>query len=243
MLFGKKKNHETPDFSWIHTDMHSHMIPAIDDGAQDIQGSLDMIKGLASLGYKKIITTPHVLWEMYPNTPEKINAGLDTVKSALKESSIDIAFHAAAEYYIDDHFDRYLRSKAPLLTLSGNIVLVEFSMITAPHQLPSIIFEMEIQNYQPVIAHPERYVYLARNKEFYEDLKSSGCYFQLNLLSIAGVYGQPVQELAEYLLKKNYYNYVGTDMHNARHLELLQKVPASALKRLRDSGAIKNHLL
>jgi len=242
MLFGKKKREE-PDFGWIKTDMHSHMIPGIDDGAQDIQDSLEMIRGLASLGYKKIITTPHVLWEMYPNTPEKITRGLETVQSAMKAASIDITLQAAAEYYIDDHFDEHIRSKAPLLTLSGNLVLVEFSMITAPLELNSIIFELEIQNYQPVIAHPERYVYLTRKKEFFEDLKSAGCFFQLNLLSIAGVYGHAVQELAEYLQKVNYYDYVGTDMHNARHLELLRKVPPASLKRLRDSGSIKNHLL
>jgi tyrosine-protein phosphatase YwqE len=243
MLFGKKKNRDVPDFGWIGADMHSHLIPGIDDGSQNIESSLEMIKGLVALGYKKIITTPHILWEMYPNTPERIMSGLSTVKNALKDASISVDFHAAAEYYIDDHFNNHLKTRSPLLTLSENLVLVEFSMITAPMELQAIIFEMEMQNYQPIIAHPERYVYLTRKKEFFDDLKSAGCYFQLNLLSIAGVYGNVVQELAEYLLKKNYYDYVGTDMHNVRHLDALRKIPASILKRLQDTGSIKNHLL
>ena len=243
MFFSRKKNTETIDLGWIHTDMHSHLVPGIDDGAQDMESSLDMIRGLVSLGYKKIVTTPHILWEMYPNTPDIINSGIENVRRAAADAGIQVELHGAAEYYIDDHFDAQLQAKAPLLTLSGNLVLVEFSMITAPMELQAIIFEMEIQNYQPVIAHPERYIYLNRKKEFFDDLKSAGCYFQINLLSLAGMYGSAVQELATYLMKKNYYEYAGTDMHTVRHLEALKKIPVSALKRLQDSGSIRNHLL
>ncbi len=243
MFFSRKKNNTTVDLGWIQTDMHSHLIPGIDDGAQDMEASLEMIRGLSELGYTKIVTTPHILWEMYPNTPVNIMSGLEEVKKAVLEAGIVMQLHGAAEYYIDDHFDAQLRARQPLLTLSGNLVLVEFSMITAPMELQSIIFEMEIQYYQPVIAHPERYIYLARKKEFFDDLKSAGCFFQLNLLSLSGMYGASVQELAEYLLKKNYYDYVGTDMHHVRHLEALHKIPPASLKKLQDSGTIKNHLL
>jgi tyrosine-protein phosphatase YwqE len=102
---------------------------------------------------------------------------------------------------------------------------------------------MQMQNYQPVLAHPERYGYLSRTKEFYDQLKDAGCYFQLNLLSLSGHYGEHVQKLAEYLLKKNYYDLAGTDLHNSRHLSLLQKIPSSQIKKLQDSGTIKNYLL
>ena len=103
---------------------------------------------------------------------------------------------------------------------------------------------MQIQNYQPVIAHPERYTYLNRKRDFFDELKSTGLFFQLNLLSLTGHYGNTVQELAEYLLKKDYYDFAGTDLHHHRHLAALQKLGASPLlKKLKDSGAIKNHLL
>ncbi len=103
---------------------------------------------------------------------------------------------------------------------------------------------MQLQNYQPVIAHPERYIYLKNNKDFFEQLKDHGCFFQLNLLSLLGHYGNSVQELADYLIKNNYYNFAGTDAHHIKHITALQKLAGSSLfKRLQDSGIIKNYIL
>lgn len=243
MLFFGKKHKTDIDLSWLATDMHSHLIPGIDDGARDTVMSLEMIRGLMALGYKKLITTPHILWDLYPNTPDKISNGIGELRKAVLEEGMEVDLHAAAEYYIDDHFDTQLKAKAPLLTLSGNLVLVEFSMITAPFELQQVIFEMEIQNYQPVIAHPERYTYLMRKKEFFDELKAAGCWFQLNLLSLGGHYGVAVQQLAEYLLKKDYYDLAGTDLHTPRHLDGLRKLNESMIKKLRDSGSFKNDQL
>jgi protein-tyrosine phosphatase len=122
-------------------------------------------------------------------------------------------------------------------------VLVEYSMITAPLDLQEILFDLQMEGYQPVIAHPERYVYLSRRKEFFEELRAAGCLFQLNLLSLAGHYGSSVQDLAEYLMKGDFYEFAGTDMHSLRHLELMQKLPAPLINRLRDSGKIRNSTL
>ena len=244
MLFFKKKNNKTLDLSWLNTDMHSHLVPAIDDGSPDVDTSLQLIKGLAELGFKKIITTPHILWEIYPNTPEKISDGLRQVQQAALGEGIDVQLHAAAEYFIDEHFQSGLQNKQPLLTISDNMVLVEISMMNAPLDLMETLFEMQMQNYQPVIAHPERYVYLSRNKEFFENLKNAGYLFQLNLLSLTGHYGTAVRELAEYLIKQEYYDLAGTDLHHARHLDTLQKLAGlSSLEKLKDSGLLKNHLL
>jgi tyrosine-protein phosphatase YwqE len=241
LFFGKKKKETPVDLSWLGTDMHSHLIPSIDDGADDLNTSLELIKGLHALGYKKLVTTPHIFWELYPNTPEIINEGLATVRKALVEDEIDIELQAAAEYFIDEHFEAELRSKTPLLPISENKVLVEFSMVTAPMDLQQVLFDMQIQGYQPVIAHPERYTYLASKKEMFDDLKTTGCFFQLNLLSLTGYYGKAVQELAEYLCKKDYYDLAGTDLHHERHLHMLQKLASSSVfNRLRDSGMLKN---
>lgn len=243
MLFFKNKKSVLSDLSWLQTDMHSHLIPGIDDGAPDLATSLSLIKGLHALGYKKLITTPHILWEIYPNTHDKIINGISEVRQAIQLEGLEVELHAAAEYFIDEHFEQELKNKVPLLTLSGNMVLVEFSMLNAPMDLQEVLFEMQMQNYQPVIAHPERYTYLARKKEFFDELKDAGCYFQLNLLALTGYYGPPVQELADYLLKKNYYDLAGTDLHHARHLAALQKLPSAALKKLRESAELKNQLL
>ena len=244
MFFFKKKENKATDLSWLGTDMHSHLIPGIDDGSPDMATSLELIKGFVALGYQKIITTPHILWEIYPNTVEIIQSGIGELNKAVKEAGIPVQLSAAAEYFIDEHFKELLKNKVSLLPISSNMVLVEFSMHTAPLDLQEVLFEMQIQNYQPVIAHPERYTYLNRKRDFFDELKSTGLFFQLNLLSLTGHYGNTVQELAEYLLKKDYYDFAGTDLHHHRHLAALQKLGASPLlKRLEDSGTVKNYLL
>ena len=244
MFFFKKKNIPVLDLGWLRTDMHSHLIPGIDDGAKDITSSLQLIKGFIELGYKKIITTPHVLWEIYPNTSEIINKGVTELKAAIDQEGLKIDVHAAAEYFIDDHFEEELRKKTPLLCINNNLVLVEFSMVTAPFDLQKVIFDLQMQEYQPVIAHPERYTYLIRNKAMLEQLKTAGCIFQLNLLSLTGYYGRSVQELAEYLVLNDYYELAGTDLHHSHHLTALQKLAVSPLyTRLKDSGTIKNYSL
>jgi protein-tyrosine phosphatase len=244
MFLFKKKHTENIDLSWLSTDMHSHLIPGIDDGAKDIATSLELIRGFIKLGYKKLITTPHILWEVYPNTTEIITAGIEELRATVAKEGLDIELHAAAEYYMDDYFEEELKKRTPLLCISGNMVLVEFSMLIAPFDFQKIIFEMQMQEYQPVLAHPERYTYLSRTKSLYEDLKTAGCLFQLNLLSLTGYYGKAVQELAEYLLKNNYYDLAGTDLHHTQHLSALQKLSSSPLyQKLKDNSRLRNSSL
>jgi protein-tyrosine phosphatase len=244
MFFTKKTPHPSIDLSWLKTDIHSHLLPGIDDGSQDMETSLQLIKGMVELGYQKLVTTPHVLWEIYPNTEEDIKLRLEELRLAVKQAGIKVELDAAAEYFIDDHFEEQLKNNIPFLPLRYKMILVEISMVTAPLDLQQVLFDMQIQGYQPVIAHPERYIYLTRKKEFFDELKDAGCFFQLNLLSLTGHYGRSVQELAEYLIGRKYYNFAGTDLHNERHLQALQKLGSSAsYKRLRDSGILKNNVL
>ena len=229
------------DFSFLGTDVHSHLIPGIDDGSPDMATSLTLIKGLAGLGYSKIITTPHIMQDMYPNSRDGILSKLERLQQVVKEEGIQVEVQAAAEYFLDDHMEDLLRNNEPLLTISGNMVLVEFSLAHAPMSLKDLLFELQMKGYQPVIAHPERYIYLADSKEFYEELKETGCFFQLNLLALSGYYGKSVHDLATYLVKKGYYDLIGTDMHHQRHLAALSS-PAirAAAFRLAESGKIRN---
>ena len=124
------------------------------------------------------------------------------------------------------------------------MVLTEFSMASPSFDLKEVLFEMQIQGYQPVIAHPERYTYLEHNKNFYDELKDAGYLFQLNILSLSGYYSDSVMELARYLAKKGYYDLVGTDLHHIRHLEALKNPSVfSSLQKLVDSGKIQNSTL
>ncbi len=246
-LFSKSKTSgsgDKPDYSTLKTDMHSHLLPGIDDGAPDLQTSIQLIKGMVAQGFTKLITTPHIMWEMYPNTPEIITEKLELVKKAVADEGISVELHAAAEYFLDEHVEGLLKRGEKLLTISGNMVLSEFSLAYAPHGLKDILFEMQMQGYQPVIAHPERYTYLEGQKDFYEDLKDTGCLFQLNVLSLAGYYGKSAQELAHHLIKKGYYDLIGTDLHGFRHLD---KMPSSSitphLNKLLSTGKLLNHTL
>lgn len=244
-LFSKKKaKGERIDYSVLKTDMHSHLLPGIDDGSKDMEMSLQLIRGMKELGYQKLITTPHIIWDMYKNTPGIINSKLEEVRKAVREEGIDIELHAAAEYFLDEHVEELLKKKEPLLTVSGNKVLTEFSMAFPSMNTKDILFEMQMQGYQPIIAHPERYIYLQQNKDFYQELKDIGCLFQLNILALGGHYGRSVKDLAEWLLNNGFYDLVGTDLHNFYHLEDLQHAEMTApLKKAIESGQISNREL
>ncbi len=241
-LFSRSKTKNAVlDYSLLKVDMHSHLLPGIDDGARDLQMSLQLVRGMNELGYKKLITTPHIMWDMYQNTPAIIQEKLAELQKAVKAEGMDVEIHAAAEYFLDEHVQDLLEKKEPLLTISANMVLSEFSLAFPSMNTKDILFEMQMQGYQPVIAHPERYTYLQQNKEFYNELRDIGCIFQLNLLSLSGHYGRGVAELASYLLKNDFYTLVGTDLHHFNHLEGLQNAEMTgALKKLLESPLLLN---
>ncbi|HEX7847526.1 MAG TPA: CpsB/CapC family capsule biosynthesis tyrosine phosphatase [Chitinophagaceae bacterium] len=245
-LFSKSKKEvaSKSDFSVLKTDMHSHLIPGIDDGSPDMATSLKLISGMSELGFSKLITTPHIMWDMYKNSREIILEKLEVLRGEVAKNNIPVEINAAAEYFLDDHVEELLKDGKPLLTISGNKVLVEFSLAHMPFSLKDILFEMQMQGYQPVIAHPERYIYMEGNKAFYDELKSIGCLFQLNLLSLGNYYGRSVHELAQHLIKKSYYDIVGTDLHHFRHLDALHGPGLQAqLQKLLDSGKLINDKL
>lgn len=241
----KKKLVPRPDFSALHTDMHSHILPGIDDGSPDLDTSLELVKGLSDLGFKKFIATPHILWDMYRNNAGTIDDARIILEGGFNDAGLEIPLSAAAEYYMDDHFDELLHSNIPLLTIKKNLVLVEFSFVSPPINLKEKLFDLQIRGYKPVLAHPERYLYFAANKKFYDELKELGCYFQINLLSLAGYYGKGPFELAQHLCKNNSVHLLGTDLHHNRHLHALRTSPnlMDHVNALLDSGNIINATL
>lgn len=240
-IFRRKYPAVPVDFSGLKTDMHSHLLPGIDDGSPDTATSVLLKKGLEETGYQQFITTPHIMWDMYKNTPASVNAALQ----ALQQEGGHANLRAAAEYFMDDYFDQLVAADEPLLTLQGKLVLVEFSFVSAPIDLKEKLFALQIKGYQPVLAHPERYEYLTAKKSFFDELKSMGCLFQLNLLSLTGYYGKLPGELAAYLVSKNYIDFAGTDLHHLRHLQALRqsKHIMPALLRLLDGGQLRNSSL
>ena len=193
-LWGKKDS-DAFDYGLLKTDMHSHLLPGIDDGSPDLATSVEMINGLIHLGFKKLITTPHVMQDMYPNKRDDILKRYEVLKQHLETEGIDVELGVAAEYFLDDNLKKLLADKEPLLTFGDNLVLVEFSMASEQYNFKELLFEMQMQSYQPVIAHPERYIYQEKNKEFFEELKAAGYLFQLNIMSLREFMGKQLMNL------------------------------------------------
>jgi protein-tyrosine phosphatase len=243
--FGKRKNVGANDFSALGCDLHSHLIPGIDDGVKNMEDAIRMIRGLSELGYKKLITTPHVLRDLYPNTPVTIGEGFKAVAVEIRKQNIPVEFSAAAEYLMDDFFDGLLDGGTPLLVLKDKLVLVELSFVVAAINLKEMLFKLQVNGYQPVLARPERYLYFGANKAWYDQIRETGCLFQLNLLSLGGYYGKSSLELAKWLAKKKYVDFLGTDLHHERHLAFLRSAPGlqDSVNKLVDTGLIRNPTL
>lgn len=228
-IFSRKKEVEIEPLrlDWMQVDVHSHLIPGIDDGAKNMEESISMIKRLKDFGLRKLVTTPHIMSEFYKNTPEIIQMGLEDVRKALKSEQIDIELDAAAEYYLDEIFLEKVQNGEKLLTISNNYVLVETGFINKPQMLLEIFFAMEMQGYKPILAHPERYQYLIQDKGLLSDLLDRDIYFQINLLSLTGFYSKPIKNFAEMLLDEKKVKFFGTDCHNHRYLDMLEALPKS----------------
>ena len=224
----------------VSLDLHSHLIPGIDDGARTLADSLEMIRQMAAQGFTHLVTTPHIMWDSYKNTPEIIRQGLDEVREACLEAGLDIRLDAAAEYFIDEHFLELLHGRGELLTLPGNRLLVELPYTTPLMNTTETLFSIIAYGYRPVLAHPERYTYFHAGPEVYHRLKEQGCELQLNALSLTGQYGSGVQKMARWLLKQQLVTFVGSDAHDLRHVKALEK--AMALKQLKDYVFFNNEI-
>ena len=206
-----------------YIDIHSHLLPGIDDGAATIEDTTKLISGLEEIGFKKFITTPHTMGEVWNNTSSGINEKLALTVAELKIPTIANRLKAASEYMIDAEFWELFK-KEPLLTLKDNFVLVEMSYLNPPIQLYDVLFELQVAQYRPILAHPERYnFYHELSLSHYKKLKKAGCLFQMNMLSSTGYYGERVAKTADLLLKNGLIDFVGSDVHHTRHLEYMHK--------------------
>jgi len=215
----RKKKVRKPD---LGTDMHSHLLPGLDDGVRSLEQSAEIILRMKQLGYTKIITTPHVMSDSYRNTSEIILAARDNVIRYLQEQQIDIAFEAAAEYYLDEDLFSKLEDKVPLLTFGKNYLLFETNFLIEPLNLKEFIFLATTRGYKPVLAHPERYLYLQQNLEKAEDILNRGVLFQANISSYTGYYSKQAQHTVNRLTEKKMIHMLGTDCHHIQHINLLE---------------------
>ncbi|MDH7446549.1 tyrosine-protein phosphatase [Aquimarina sp. 2201CG14-23] len=205
-----------------YVDIHSHLLPNIDDGVKTVYQSAYIIEQFKKLGVKKIITTPHVMQDVWPNTSTIIRSKHTEMNHILNALDIKVSLEVSAEYMLDDLFYQKVKEK-DIIPLHDTYILVEMSTFNPPINLNEILFEIKLAGFTPILAHPERYTFYQDHINKFIDLKESGFLFQLNLLSVSGYYGEKVKNTAIKLLSENLLDFAGSDVHNYQQFEILEK--------------------
>lgn len=211
----------TDKLAFLGTDMHNHLLPGIDDGSKDVEDSVQFIKTLYKLGYRKLICTPHIISDLYPNTRQTIEPAYHLLKNRLAEAQINVELQFAAEFMVNADFEDTIK-EAKLLPFSDNYLLIEMSYLAPSPNIKSVIFDLIVKGYKPILAHPERYNFYHQKLEKFDELREAGCLLQVNLLSLTGFYGKGVRQAAEYFIKEKMVSFAGTDLHHKGHLDMLQ---------------------
>ncbi len=240
-IFKRSKSATEPQPFFFNTDIHCHILPGIDDGSPDTVTSLTLVKRMQSWGLKRIIASPHVTNLTFPNTPETVGAAREDLKKVLADAGSEVVIENSAEYRIDDLFARELEAER-LMTLPNNYILIENPFVREPGNLDSIIFDLQVRGLRPILAHPERYSYYYNNPGRYEALHNAGAMFQINILSLAGGYGKIERKIAEMLIDKGLVDFVGTDLHNAAHADIIDRYLTSN-DYLKDRDRLKGRIL
>ena len=212
-LFRKKQSLEESGFFRDFTDWHCHILPGVDDGVQSMDEALQILAEYERLGIKKVWLTPHIMEDM-PNTTRHLRERFNELKAVYQGN---VVLNLASENMLDNLFEERL-NKNDLLPIGkeGKHLLVETSYFNPPIGLHNIFLRINSKGYFPILAHPERYLYMDENE--YKQLKAMGVKFQLNLFSILGLYGKDVKEKAKSLMCRRMYEYIGTDLHQVEIL-------------------------
>lgn len=223
MVFNWFRKNRNSDLPLLRVDMHSHLLPGLDDGVSTLEEAESIIRNFIDLGYTRIITTPHVMSDAYRNTSAGILAKLEELNTYLKEKNIDISVSAAAEYYLDESLMKMVETDQRLLTFGERYLLFETNFITEPFNLKEFIFLATTKGYKLILAHPERYLYLHNDLNKVQDLLDRGVLMQLNISSLSGYYSKSVQQMAFKLVDRGMIHWLGSDCHHLPHTALMKQ--------------------
>lgn len=217
----KRKYEPRPIFAALGTDMHCHLIPKVDDGSKCIEESVECLNTLSAVGYKKVIITPHFQYPRFPNTEDDITRRYNELCKQAKDAGVEIEIAGiGGEYRIDSGFAPRLE-KPRFLQVAGKYVLVEFSLHQQMMGSDEMIFDLQMKGYEVILAHPERYPYLNVQGLRMEQLKNQGVFFQINVLSLGGFYGEEAKRKAYEMLDRGWVEFMGTDTHNTMYAQAL----------------------
>ncbi|BCZ47111.1 exopolysaccharide biosynthesis protein [Clostridium gelidum] len=195
-------------------DIHSHILPKIDDGAENINITLEMIKNAVNDGIEKIVATPHY-YIGYGTTPiTEVKDYINKLNYFIEEKNLKIQIYSGQEVYLNEHtIHDYLEGKIGTIN-DSKYMLIECPMNEFNDYIFDIIYELKIRGIIPIIAHPERYFFVIENRLYINKFIEYGCLFQVNSGSIQGLFGRKVKLAAELLLNNGIYNFIGSDAHN-----------------------------
>jgi protein-tyrosine phosphatase len=205
-------------------DLHSHLLPSLDDGVNSPEETLICLRQLADWGIQKVITTPHVSRDWYPNGTTAIRQGLATVQELIAQEQLSLTIEVAAEYLLDDFFLDFLNKNDILSFGAKRYILIETGWSSPPLRLNDMLFRIQTHGYIPVLAHPERYTYYHTDKAVLMRLRDIGCLFQLNWMSLCGRYGSHVEKQARYLLNQHCIDFIGSDLHRPGDLKTMERL-------------------
>jgi protein-tyrosine phosphatase len=214
----------------LTVDVHSHLLPGLDDGVKSFDESIQILQHMQSLGYEKVITTPHIYPEIYPNTIESIRAQYEILKKKARSYGLSLEVEFAAEYFMEQGFLKSIKEGEPLLSFGSNYVLFETSFYNKPLIFEETIFELKSKGYQPVFAHPERYQYLKKDLSWLRSLHEQGVKLQVNLQSLAGAYGETPRRVAAKLLDESLVSFLGSDIHRISQMPMLKEALKKKVK-------------
>ena len=237
-FFEKKTSIGTSRLLAGGADHHSHILPSVDDGFETMEEALPILARYEQLGIKRLWLTPHIM-EDIPNTPQKLSARFNELKATYNGN---IKLCLAAEYMMDGNLSKLLDNGEELLPIgnAGKHLLVETSYFNPPMRLHQTLEQIKSLGYHPLLAHPERYMYM--DESDYRQLHQKGVKFQLNLASLAGGYGSVVKKKALWLLQNNYYTVCGSDLHCEESIELITKCKLSEKEMAQVELLLQNNL-
>lgn len=244
MAFTLFRPHRTSGHTQLFygTDVHSHVCPGIDDGARDVSKSVEIVSRLHDLGINRMITTPHVTDEVFPNNPETISKAFSQLKDAVNDAGLPVDLSYSAEYRIDSLLTQQLEAGS-VIPLPNDYILVECDWFLEPLGLDSFLFDLQNKyGLKPILAHPERYPYYWDNIKRLEELRKRGVLMQVNLLSLAGHYGKYERQMADRLVERRAVDLLGSDAHRITHVQAISEYVQSRryLKLLEIASQIKN---
>lgn len=206
------------------TDIHNHILPGIDDGAKTVDESLDLIKGMGEIGIFNFICTPHVMENYYPNNPTSISTSLSLLRNELKKYSMDqVRIDAAAEHMIDSGFEKLMESNN-MMPLAQRYILIEMSYLQPSLNFDEALIKIKEKGFFPILAHPERYIFLHQNHKKYAIIKEQGILFQLNMLSLSDFYGKEVKKITLKLLEEGQIDFIASDVHNLNQIKAIENI-------------------